>query len=54
MHKWPVLLYCVNQRMTHLQRMLPQELGTTQLKEFDDAITSEVFNMMGVLQEHTW
>jgi hypothetical protein len=22
-HKWPVLLYCVNHRMTHLQRMLP-------------------------------
>jgi hypothetical protein len=47
-----VLLYCVNQRMTYLQRMLPLELGTAQLKQFDDAITSEVFNIMGVLQEH--
>jgi hypothetical protein len=47
-----VLLYCVNQRMTHLQRMQPLELGTAQLKQFDDATTSEVFNTMGVLQEH--
>jgi hypothetical protein len=51
-HRWPVLLYCVNQRMTHLQRMLPLELGTAQLKQFDDAITGEIFNIMGVLQEH--
>jgi hypothetical protein len=51
-HRWHVLLYCVNQRMTHLQRMLPLELGTAQLKQFDDAITGEIFNIMGVLQEH--
>jgi hypothetical protein len=38
--------------MTHLQRMLSLQLGTTQLKQFDDAITSEVFNIMGVLQEY--
>jgi hypothetical protein len=31
---------------------LPLELGTTQLKQFDDAITSEVFKIMGVRQEH--
>jgi hypothetical protein len=43
---------CVNQRMTHLQRMLPLELGTTQLKQFDDAITSEVFNIIRLLHEH--
>jgi hypothetical protein len=36
--------------MTHLQRMLPLELGTTQLTM--PAPASEVFNMMGVLQEH--
>jgi hypothetical protein len=51
-HRWPVLLCCVNQRMTHLQRMLQLELGTAQLKQFDDAITSDVLNIMGVLQGH--
>ena len=43
-HRWPVLLYCVNQRVTHLQRLLPLDLGKAQLKKFDDAITDEVFN----------
>ena len=50
-HRWPVLLYCVNQRVTHLQRLLPLDLGKAQLKKFDDAITDEVFNIMGVRSE---
>ena len=46
-----MLLYCVNQRATHLQRMLPLDLGTAQLKKFDDAVTDEVFNIVGVRLE---